>query len=165
MSRRFVAALAVTLVSAAPMFVSQASAQTPAATSFADAVAASTLSQFAAEQSAMQLPREMPKAGTWSTPVLTALQVGTLATQLLDAHSTIKALNAGAVEGNPMMAGLAGNRAAFIGVKAAVGAGLIYATHRMGQRNKMAAIAVAAAANTAFLTIASRNYRLAHAIQ
>ena len=166
MSRRFVAALAVTFATAAPVCVPHAFAQTSASTSFADAVAASTIAQFAADQSAVQVPRELPAPGaTWSTPVLAALQGGLVATQLLDAHSTLKAIHAGGVEANPMMGGLAKSPAALIGVKAAVGAGLVYATHRIGQRNKVAAIAVAAAANTAFLTIASHNYRLARSLQ
>jgi len=167
MSRRFVAALVVTFATAAPVCVPHAFAQTPASTAFADAVAASTIAQFAGDQSAVQIPRELPATpgATWSTPVLAALQGGLVATQLLDAHSTLKAIHAGGVEANPMMGGLANSPAALIGVKAAVGAGLVYATHRLGQRNKVAAIAVAAAANTAFLTIASHNYRLARSLQ
>ena len=88
-----------------------------------------------------------------------------IATQMLDVHSTYKALNAGGTEANPMMGGLVKNPAAFIGVKAAVGAGLVYATHRLGQRNKAAAIAVAAAVNSAYLMIASHNYKVARSVR
>ena len=64
-----------------------------------------------------------------------------------------------------MMGGLVKNRAAFIGVKAAIGVSVVSATHRIGQRNKLAAIATAAAVNSAYLIIASHNYNVARSIQ
>ena len=165
MSRRFATAVLVTIVSAAPTFATSASAQTPTPGAFADAVAVASAIQFA-EQASAPAPRALPRTDVkWQTPVLASLQAATIATQMLDVHSTYKALNAGATEANPMMGGLVKNPAAFIGVKAAVGAGLVYATHRLGQRNKAAAIAVAAAVNSAYLMIASHNYKVARSLQ
>jgi uncharacterized protein DUF5658 len=164
MSRRFAAAVFMTVVSA-PMFATTAGAQTPTPGAIADAVAVASTVQFA-EQTSAPAPRALPRTDVkWQTPVLASLQATTIATQMLDVHSTYKALNAGAVEGNPVMGGLVKNRAAFIGVKAAVGAGLVYATHRIGQRNKVAAIAVAAAVNSAYFMIASHNYKVARSLQ
>ena len=129
-------------------------------------MAVATTAHFAADQSVAAPPQVNPRTDVkWTTPVLGSLQAGIIATQLLDAHSTFRALDAGAVEGNPMMGALAKNRAAFVSVKAAMGAGLVYATHRLGQRNKMAAIAVAAAVNSAYAMIAAHNYQVARALQ
>ena len=165
MSRRFAAAVFVTFVSAAPIFAVTASAQTPAPGVIGDAVSVASTLQFA-DQASVPAPRALPRSDVkWHTPVLASLQATTIATQMLDVHSTFKALDAGAVEGNPVMGGLVKNRAAFIGVKAAVGAGLVYATHRIGQRNKVAAIAVAAAVNSAYFMIASHNYKVARSLQ
>jgi uncharacterized protein DUF5658 len=166
MSRRFAAVLVAMLVSAAPVSIGSAYAQSAATASIADAVAAATTPQFAADQSVVSTPRVTPRTEvTWTTPVLASLQAGLVATQLLDAHSTFRALDAGAVEGNPMMGGLVKNRAAFLGVKAAIGASLVYATHRIGQHNKVTAIALAAAVNSAYAMIASHNYNVARSLQ
>jgi hypothetical protein len=166
MSRRFAAALVMTFVTVAPTCVSRASAQTTTPTTIADAVAGASAVQFADEQSTLPAPHALPRTDVkWTTPVLIGLQATTIATQMLDVHSTLKAMDAGAVEGNPMMGSLVKNRAAFVGVKAAIGAGVVYATHRIGQRNKVAAIAVAAAINSAYFMIASHNYKVARSLQ
>ena len=166
MSRRFAATLLVTIVSAAPFSIGSAFAQSATTGSIADAVAVASTVQFAAEQGVAPLPRMNARTDMkWTTPVLGSLQAAMVATQMLDAHSTLRAINAGGVEGNPLMGGLAKNRAAFIGVKAAMGAGLVFATQRIGQRNKVAAIAVAAAVNSAYVMIASHNYQVARSLQ
>ena len=166
MSRRFAAALVVAFVSAAPISIGTAYAQSSATASIADAIAVASTAQFAADQSVAAMPRVNPRTDVkWTTPVLASLQAAMVATQMLDAHSTLRALDAGGVEGNPMMGGLVKNRAAFLGVKAAMGASLVYATQKMGQRNKVAAIAVAAAVNSAFAMIASHNYKVARSLR
>lgn len=166
MFRRFATAVLVTIVSAAPFSIGSAFAQPATTASIADAVAVASTVQFAADQGVASLPRVNTRTDTkWATPVLGSLQAALVATQMLDAHSTLRALNAGGVEGNPMMSGLVKNRAAFIGVKAAMGAGLVYATQRIGQRNKVAAIALAAAVNSAFAMIASHNYKVARSLR
>lgn len=166
MSRRFAAAVLATIVSAAPFSIESAFAQSATKPSMADAVAGASSIQFAADQSVAPLPRANTRSDMkWTTPVLGSLQAAMVATQMLDAHSTLRALDAGGVEGNPMMGGLVKNRAAFIGVKAAMGASLVYATQRIGQRNKVAAIAMAAAVNSAYAMIASHNYRVARSLR
>lgn len=170
---RFVAALAFVALTSAPGFIQTAFAQseplvpTESDASLADSVAAATSIQFAAnDQSPTQVPRELRRSGhAWTTPVLVSLQAATIATQLLDVHSTMRAMNVGAVEANPMMSGLVQNRAAFIGVKAAMGAGLVYATHRIGKSNKIGAIIVAAAVNSAYVMIANHNYKVARGLR
>ncbi len=116
--------------------------------------------QFADEQRSAPLAREFGER-RWTGPVLTALQAATIATQMLDVHSTATALKVGAAEANPLMGGLVNNKAAFIGVKAAMGAGLVYATHHIAKDNKMLAIVTSAAINSAYLMIARHNYKVA----
>ena len=156
------AAILFAAVSVAPSFVATATAQSEVRqTPLVDTIASAAAVQFAAaEQTPAVMPRELPRTGL-STSVLTALQATTVATQILDVHSTMKALNNGAVEANPMMSGVVKNRAAFIGVKAAMGAGLMFATHKMARRNKVAAIVTSAAINSAYLVVAHHNYKVA----
>src|SRR5262245_51891411 len=112
MSRRFAAALVVTVFSAAPISIGSAYAQSAAPPSITDAVTTAATAQFA-DQSIAAMPRVNPRTDvTWTTPVLGSLQAGLVATQMLDVHSTFRALDAGAVEGNPMVSGLVKNRAA-----------------------------------------------------
>lgn len=78
--------------------------------------------------------------------------------QVLDSHSTTRALGQGAVEANPVMKGIAGNQAAMLAVKAAGTSGLILASEKMWKRNKAAAIALMVASNAAMAWVVQRNY-------
>jgi hypothetical protein len=162
---RFAAAIVVAAVSTLTQFTTTAAAQEPTTTSpaVATSLAASVATvNFADEQTVPQAPRDIRRGGrSWTTPLLTSLQAATVVTQMLDVHSTMQATKLGAVEANPMMGGLVQNRAAFIGVKAAMGAGLVYVTHRLAKDNKVAAIVASAAINSAYLMIARHNYRVA----
>jgi hypothetical protein len=159
---RFAAAIAFVAVSALPQI---AFAQQPTSTDLRvpslGTIAAVAQVQFADDQSAGQIGREMRSERSWTTPLLTSLQAATIVTQMLDVHSTATALKVGATEANPLMGGLVNNKAAFIGVKAAMGAGLIYATHHIAKDNKMLAIVTSAAINSAYLMIARHNYKVA----
>ena len=162
---RFAAAIVFTAVSALAPFTATAAAQEPPTTSpvVATALAASMANvNFTDEQSVPQAPRDIRRGDrSWTTPVLASLQAATVVTQMLDVHSTMQAMKLGAVEANPMMGGLVQNRAAFIGVKAAMGAGLVFVTHKLAKDNKVAAIAASVAINSAYLMIARHNYRVA----
>lgn len=157
---RFAAVVAFAAVAALPQV---AAAQEPTAEPRPASIAATVAStnvQFADEQRSAPLAREFGER-RWTGPVLNALQAATIATQMLDVHSTATALKVGATEANPLMGGLVHNKAAFIGVKAAMGAGLIYATHHIAKDNKMLAIVTSAAINSAYLMIARHNYKVA----
>ncbi len=163
MSRNMVVALvfAVTGFGVAP----NAFAQVPSLTPLADAISVTPPVHFSdTDQSASQVVRGV-RGQPWSNQLLVGLEITTAATQMLDAHSTLKALNAGATEANPLMGGLAKHKAAFIGVKAAIGTGLILATHRAARNNKAAAILMAVASNSAYLMIAQHNYKVARSLQ
>lgn len=100
--------------------------------------------------------REAPRGA-----LMTSLYSSFIALQALDAHSTIRALDRGARETNPMVAPFADNTAALIAVKAGTAAGVIYMTDRVRRHNRVASIIIMAAANSAYATVVARNYRIA----
>jgi hypothetical protein len=79
----------------------------------------------------------------------------------LDVHSTIQALGAGGTEANPLMRDLVTRRAAFIGAKAGVTALTIFAAHKVGRRNRAAAIATLVGVNAAYAYVIHQNYQVA----
>ena len=97
-----------------------------------------------------------------STPdrdvLLPALYTGFGVLQALDAHSTVRAVNAGHREANPLIAPFAERPGAMIAVKAATTAGTIYLAHRLAGRNRAAAIALMIAVNGAYAAIVGANY-------
>ena len=93
-------------------------------------------------------------------PVVGSLYASFVALQVLDVHSTSKALANGAHEANPMLP-FAGNTGAMLGVKAASSACTLYIANRVARRNKTAAIVLMAALNSAYSVIVAHNYRLA----
>ena len=90
---------------------------------------------------------------------LVPLYAGFATLQALDYASTTSALQSGnAREANPMMKGIVGNRAAFVAVKAAATAGVIYAGEKMWKKNRVAAVIFVAALNGAMTAVVARNY-------
>ena len=107
--------------------------------------------------SAVALTR--PDADRSDRGVLVPLYISFASLQMLDAHSTVRALRAGAVEQNPMMRGLADKPAALVALKAGVAATTIALTDRMRRRNKVGAIVLMAALNSAYAVVVAHNYR------
>lgn len=167
MSRRLFAIVAFIAVAASPAAVTDAFAQSESLTPIASSISFSAVNfNAAADQSIAQMPREVRRpASALGSSLVMAMHATTVLAQALDVHSTITALDAGAVEANPLMTGVVKNRAAFIGVKAAVGAGLLMATHKMARRNRVAAVLTAAAANTAYFLVAHHNYKVARGLR
>lgn len=81
--------------------------------------------------------------------------------QVLDTHSTSRALGHGAVEANPLMKDVVGNTAAFVAVKAAGTAGLIHVSERIWRKNRTAAAILMLATNSAMVGVVQHNYRAA----
>jgi hypothetical protein len=106
-------------------------------------------------------PRRLPPSPrqTERGPLLPVLYTGFGVLQALDAHSTLRAVDAGHREANPMMAPFANQPAAMIGVKAATAAGTIYMVDRLARRNRVAATVLMVALNGAYAAIVSANYR------
>jgi hypothetical protein len=91
---------------------------------------------------------------------LIPLYVSFASLQGLDAHSTSRALRRGGVEANPLLRGLADRPVGLIAVKAAATTGVVYAAEKMWKRNKVAAVAFMAAANSAMAWVVQHNYRV-----
>jgi hypothetical protein len=115
----------------------------------------------------VQLDRSVlvPARSDWSGKTLGSLYVATAVMQGLDVHSTLRALDRGATEANPLMAGVTGNRAAFIATKAAVATATIFAARHMAKRNKVAAALTLVAINAAYIMVARHNYRVASSLR
>jgi hypothetical protein len=131
----------------------------------ADSLAPLAPVRFADGQQTAPLVRDARSGVSWTTPVLASLHATTMVAQMLDVHSTLQALDRGAVETNPVMGGLVKNKAAFVGVKAAMGAGLVLATHKMSKRNRIGAIVMSAAINGVYLYVAHHNYKVARSLR
>jgi len=97
--------------------------------------------------------------------LFSSLLVSTVVMQALDVHSTYRALGQGAVEANPLMAGVTSNRGAFLATKAAVATATVLAARHMAKRNKVAAIATLIAINSAYVVVVDHNYRVARGLR
>lgn len=91
----------------------------------------------------------------------TALYGSFLVLQLLDAHSTRRALASGGREANPVMAPVVGNVAALAAVKVAGTALTIYLTEKLRKRNSTVAAAVTIGLNVLSVFVITHNYRVA----
>jgi hypothetical protein len=138
----------------------------------ADAQDATSLAQ-AAETAAARASIEAPRSDERSTSappsrdsqvslVMQSLYVSTALVQGLDANSTFKALNAGAVESNSLVKPFASNRPAFVALKVSMSAAFIYAGHDLSRRHKIGAIIALSLVNSLYTAIALHNYHVAH---
>jgi hypothetical protein len=112
-----------------------------------------------AEASADKEPARNPEPAQ-RRGILVPLYVSFATLQALDAHSTLRALNAGATEANPVMAGVAGRPAALVAMKAGMAASAIYLVEKLRLKSRRTAVILMAALNTAYTTIVAHNYRV-----
>ena len=116
---------------------------------------------------AVRLQAPLPAGATvepsrGSRGVILPLYVSFAALQALDVHSTLRALTRdGAREANRLMAGVVRSPVAFLALKAAGGAGIIYLTERVWKRNRTGAIVLMAAFNSLYAAVVANNYRVA----
>jgi hypothetical protein len=94
-----------------------------------------------------------------SRGVLIPMYVTFASLQMLDAHSTLRAVNAGAVEQNPLMRGLADRPVALVALKAGVAASTIVLADKMRGRSRVGAVVMMAALNSAYAMVVAHNYR------
>jgi hypothetical protein len=170
MFRRLFAAVTFAMIALSPALAPTAHAQqlptpafqldlTTALNNVAESPAALAADQLSPRQAPIFAPA--PATRSRSSALLFSLYASTAAMQALDVHSTLRAFSNGAVEGNPLMAGVAGNKAAFMAVKATVAVSTILAARNMAKRNKVAAIATLVAVNAAYAFVVDHNYRVA----
>jgi len=81
--------------------------------------------------------------------------------QVLDAHSTLNAVALGGRETNPLVRQALGNTAGMIAMKSGAAVGVVLLTERLWPRNRVAAVLTMIAINSAYVTIAAHNYRIA----
>lgn len=112
--------------------------------------------------SEVAFPTAAPDFSRLRRPVLLpALYAANIALQGLDAHSTIKALDGGAREANPLMQGVADHRGALLAVKVGAAASTIYFAEKLWRRNRVAAVALMVAVNGVSAAVVAHNYRVA----
>ena len=90
--------------------------------------------------------------------IFATFEVSYVGLQALDIASTLRALDNGYVEANPVMVGPAAHPAAFVAVKAASTAGTIFLARRIAGRHRVAGIVLMAALDGAYAVIAGRNF-------
>ena len=100
-------------------------------------------------------------AGSRPSILMVSSYAVTAIVQGLDAHSTFKALDAGAVETNPLLTPLANNRKGFIALKVAIAAALIYEGHGTSKQHKIRALLILGAIDAAYVGLARHNYQVA----
>ena len=98
---------------------------------------------------------DAPEAGRSLAPLYVSFAV----LQALDVHSTTRALGSGAVEGNPLMRGVARQPAGLIALKASGAASTIWLSHKLSKRSRTGAFVLMAAMNSAYAVIVAHNYR------
>lgn len=103
------------------------------------------------------LRREAPAATGRS--VLVPLYASFATLQMLDAHSTLRAVRAGGVEQNPMLRGIADKPVAMVALKAGVAASTIALAEKVRGRSRVGAIVLMAALNSAYAAVVVHNYR------
>jgi hypothetical protein len=79
--------------------------------------------------------------------------------QALDAHSTVRALQAGGSERNPLLREIAGRPAALFALKAGVTASTILLTEKLRVKNRVGAIVLMAALDSVYAMVVVHNYR------
>jgi len=91
-------------------------------------------------------------------PALIPLYASFAALQLVDMHSTWRALNHGAVEANPLLSGVAGNKAMLLTVKTAGTAAVIAVSERLRKKSRTAAVVLMISANSGMTWVVEHNY-------
>jgi hypothetical protein len=114
---------------------------------------------LAAQPSQLQILPQRSVAEARRPGALVPLYVSLATLNALDVHSTRRALSRGAVEGNPLMKGVAENSGALVAVKAASTVGIIYGSEKLWKRNRAAAVIFMIATNSAMAWVVQHNYR------
>jgi len=92
---------------------------------------------------------------------LLGLYVSLATLQALDFASTRTALNAGGVEGNPLVAPLLASPIGFLALKAGITGATIYVSERLWKKNRRAAVLTMIGLNAGYAAVVGHNYRVA----
>ena len=80
------------------------------------------------------------------------------ALQAMDVHSTVRAIDGGAKELNPLVGGIAGNGSALLATKAGAAATTIFLAEKVRKRSRIGALLLMAGINSGYAIIVARNY-------
>jgi hypothetical protein len=116
---------------------------------------------FAADPATTTVPaaQEVARREAAGRGVLVPLYVSFGALQMLDAHSTLRAVRAGGVEQNPLLRGVVNQPVAFVALKAGVAASTIALADKVRGRSRIGAIVLMAALNSVYTAVVVQNYR------
>ena len=89
----------------------------------------------------------------------------TFVVQMYDAHTTLRALDAGAREMNPLVSPFSSDPRTVIAIGLVRAAAIDLALRSIAQRNKWAAVVVGAGINSAYLMVAVHNNRVANGMR
>jgi hypothetical protein len=130
-------------------------------TAAADQPAPATRAGLAAAAAQMPSAPIQPRSGVPQSPrgLMPALYAGNIALQAMDTHSTFRALDAGLVEGNPLMRWTTAHPVAFVSMKAAATASTILVAQKIRKKHPGRAALFMAGVNTAYALIVLHNYR------
>lgn len=141
--------------------VSAAQDLAPIAASARAAVAHAVIDRPQTDQANASAPA-LNEYGGHVSFVMQSLYATTVVVQGLDAQSTFKALDAGAMESNSLVKSFASNRPAFIALKVAMATAFVYAGHDLSKRHKIGAIITLGLVNSVYTAIALHNYHVVH---
>jgi hypothetical protein len=101
-----------------------------------------------------------PAVGEPTRPrALTPLYLSFAALQVLDAESTLAAVDNGIREANPFLVHVGDNRGAMLAIKAGATIGTVLAMERLWKVNRRAAVITMIAVNFGYAAIVANNYR------
>lgn len=163
MSRRVVVALSFMV--AGFVGVAPAAAQERVQLDLSAALAATVVPPVVLTAGQLPVKFESDLSRSGPSPLMTSLYASTAVMQVLDVHSTLLALDRGAVEANPLMSGASRHKAAFIALKAGVAFSTVMAARNMSKRNKVAAVLTLVAINSAYAMIVNHNYKVARGLR
>ena len=118
----------------------------------AQALASSADAASAEVQAEQGVERDRPR-------VLMPLYAMQITLNGLDVHSTMRALDAGHREGNPLLGD--GSAKTMIGAKVASSALSVYLAEKLWKKNRVAAVVMVAGVNAGLMAVVANNYRLA----
>jgi hypothetical protein len=96
---------------------------------------------------------------------IVALCVSSAVLHALDVRSTYAVIERGGAEGNPVLAGVVPNKAAFIALKAGVAASTIFAASKIAKHHKVAGFVTLIALNSIYASVVAHNVSLAHQLR
>src|SRR5262245_43958588 len=89
----------------------------------------------------------------------------TFVVQMYDAHTTMRAINAGARERNPLLSPFSSEPRTIVALALVRATAIDLALRSIAQRNKWAAVVAGAGINSAYLMVAAHNNRVANAMR